>query len=210
MPINVDRLLNNYYEFPFNQVISSVQINDALSLQTVQLWRNTCYRLDKYSLTELKNLTDIIHEHFSVPFRYYLNGQAIEYYYQFDIESINKRISSSNLEYMKTSTVLNSCKYDHTAIGISSNHPILIYPFPLVSKKLNSVIIDGNHSLCASIKRKDKYVSCYICKPQRNDFLFSIDYVMYLIHCFICGVITAESVTESMKYLDHFLKISDS
>ena len=68
--------------------------------------------------------------------------------------------------------------FDFEATNTFSLKPIVMCPF--ISIHSNNIIIDGNHSLMTALKYKFPLVRYIYYTPQINDFVFSIEWAMYV------------------------------
>lgn len=204
MPINLHT--SEIYSFPFETLFSmllSIPGNDA---RTIKHWEalfshfNDC-SIDEYN-TYINNYGLNYHEYF----QFMKNYVSLESYYvfHFDVGKILSVIDRKPCIILRKKLEKIAC-FDYSTDGYISNKPVILCPFYADNKNL--IVIDGNHSLSNS-KDKHKFFIRYLIRiPGKNDFIFTIDYAMYILNNFL---MEHPNISSNDYSLFDFLTTSDS
>ena len=182
MPINLYKC--EFYFYPFDNLfnyLSSIPTNNS---DTIEHWRILFKKYDILSIDELEKYINTYgnnyHEYFQYTHHYEMPQS--DYIYHFDIGKIlmdkPKRAQLLSINKLKRIAA-----FDIPTDNYISKKPIVICKF--ITPYNRYLVIDGNHSLANSIYKRKRYVKTLIRNPVKDDFIFTIDYVMYILNNFL-------------------------
>lgn len=176
---------NNSYSFPFELFLNQFEplsVSYPKTYNYINRWRDIFIKLEAKTLKEYQDFNSIQKDNNKSYeyFQYSLDFPQFssKFIFHFDIEKIKNNVKYIRKKYIFTKRIANSVCYDKTANDLFSLNTIIVCPFYHHSKRL--LVIDGNHSLSSAIKYKKPFVRYVHYFPHSSDFIFSIEWAMYL------------------------------
>lgn len=196
-----DLYSKNSYSFPFELFFNQFEplsISYPKAYNYINRWREIFIKLETKTLKEYQYFNSIQKGN-TKPYEYFQYSLdfpqfSSKFIFHFDIEKIKNNAKSIRKKHMFTKKISNSVCYDKTATDKFSLNTIIVCPFYHHSSNL--LVIDGNHSLLSAIKYKIPFVRYIYYFPHSSDFVFSIEWAMYLfINEFASNTVFDESAT---------------
>lgn len=182
---------NEEINFPFNNF--AYQVSTIFSSKIIKdyIFNWSCYFdifksvfeieynefLDRYSPFEENNKR---YEYYQ--FTQHFDELNTFYVYNFDIESLKirtKRLKSRKVSTKKLESI--SHYYFHSEVSKTSiiNNPVILYPFYLNNKSF--LMVDGNHRFSYRLNNNKLFTKAiFLNSSNLSDFIFSIDWAMYM------------------------------
>ena len=134
-----------------------------------------------------------------------------EYYsFHYDVKNIISKQSVIKRSKQLVSAILKNAVYDITATDHATSHTVTLSEHYSFTDTLKSyVVIDGNHALNTAINKNTKWIDTFFIVPQKDDFVFQIDYAFYKLIMLMANSNRIEAMLsfpdQLMYYLDHLL-----